>query len=889
MVSHSMTTALERVQSALAPRYLVERELGAGGMAVVYLADDPRHGRPVAVKVLRSELAAALGPERFLQEIRIAARLRHPHIVPLYDSGEADGLLYYVMPYVEGESLRDRLRRERQLPVDEALGIAREVADALTYAHERELIHRDIKPENILLEGGHALVADFGIARAVGSAANTQLTTATGLAIGTPAYMSPEQASGDSALDARSDVYALGCVLYEMLAGQPPFTGPTVESVVHQHLAAQPPPIRTVRPGVTPTLERAITCALAKAPADRHRTADQFVASLTTPGEPEAERHRTPRPALVLGGIALAAAALAIAVVWNSRRDAAPILIGAASQLTAEDGLEIGPAISPDGKLVAYAAGKASHMRIMIRPVSGGRTLPVSDDSAAFEFQPQWSPDGSRILYLTPGGVFVASALGGTSRMVASRSYGGATYSGSSDAFEGISAGAWSPDGRRIFVARGGALSIVHLGSAQEKPLGRSPYELHSCDWSPLGDWLACASGNWDLVRPGRTFGNIAPSAIVLVPASGGSLVEITDRTVSHQSPVWSPDGRYLYFTSNREGPHDIYVVPISRRGQRRGSARRVTVGLGARTIDFSADGRRLVYVAYAARANIWSLPIPSRGPVDLSGARAVTSGNQIIESVRVSRDGLWLLYASNLHGNAEIFRLPIAGGPAERLTTDPADDFAPDLSPDGREVAYHSWRTGSRDIFVMPLRDGPLQQVTATPSQESYPLWSPDGRMIAFYDQRVESGVPRGVFVTRRDSSGVWRAPVSRRIGGGRLSWSPDGRFLAYARYGAVEVIPPDSGSPRVIYAPARGTADPVVESATVSDDARTLYFKSHDAEGRASLWGIPLSGGRPRLLVRFEDHPSIRADFTAGAGRFFFTIEDRQGDVWVAEVARR
>jgi TolB-like protein len=271
-----MTTSFEHVQAALAPRYVVRRELGAGGMAVVYLAEDPRHGRPVAVKVLRSELAAALGPERFLREIRIAARLRHPNIVPLYDSGDAAGLLYYVMPYIEGESLRDRLRRERQLAVDEAVGIAREVADALAHAHEHELIHRDIKPENILLEGGHALVADFGIARAVGSAATTQVTTATGLAIGTPAYMSPEQALGDAALDARSDVYALGCILYEMLAGEPPYTGPTAQAIVARRLAEPVRSLRIVREAVSDQLERVVMRALARVPADRFPSATAF-------------------------------------------------------------------------------------------------------------------------------------------------------------------------------------------------------------------------------------------------------------------------------------------------------------------------------------------------------------------------------------------------------------------------------------------------------------------------------------------------------------------------------------------------------------------------------------------------------------------------------------
>ena len=313
-----MTTSLERIRSALAPRYLVQHELGAGGMAVVYLAEDPRHGRSVAVKVLRSELAAALGPDRFLREIRIAAGLRHPHIVPLYDSGEADGLLYYVMPYIEGESLRDRLRRERQLPVDEALGIAREVADALAHAHAHELIHRDIKPENILLEGGHALVADFGIARAVGSAATKDLTTATGLAIGTPAYMSPEQALGDAAVDARSDVYALGCVLYEMLAGEPPYTGPTPQAIMARRLSEPVRSLRIVREAVPEQLERAVTRALARVPADRFRSVTAFRDALVAgPGAPdrsdEAEEQagrRITRRQAVLATAAVAAVTL---------------------------------------------------------------------------------------------------------------------------------------------------------------------------------------------------------------------------------------------------------------------------------------------------------------------------------------------------------------------------------------------------------------------------------------------------------------------------------------------------------------------------------------------------------------------------------------------------
>jgi serine/threonine-protein kinase len=288
----SVTDLLTRLSAALAGRYAIERELGRGGMATVFLAQDQKHHRPVALKVLSPELAAALGAERFLREIEIAARLHHPHILPLYDSGEADGLLYYVMPLAEGESLRERLEREKQLPVEDALLIAREVADALSYAHSHDVVHRDIKPENILLESGHAVVADFGIARAI-TAAGGETLTATGIAIGSPAYMSPEQAAGSKDLDGRSDLYSLGCVLYEMLAGQPPFTGPTVESVVHQQLAVEPHPITSLRPAVPAEVAAALARALAKTPADRFNPVALFAEALG----PRAAAVATPPPA----------------------------------------------------------------------------------------------------------------------------------------------------------------------------------------------------------------------------------------------------------------------------------------------------------------------------------------------------------------------------------------------------------------------------------------------------------------------------------------------------------------------------------------------------------------------------------------------------------------
>src|SRR5712671_7263079 len=278
-----MTEVLARLQTALAGRYRLDSAIGAGGMATVYRAHDLRHDRLVAVKVLRPELAAVIGAERFLAEIKLTANLQHPHILPLFDSGEADGYLFYVMPFVEGETLRDRLNREKQLPVSDALRIATEVASALDYAHRHGVVHRDIKPENILLHDGQALVADFGIALAASRAGGSRMTE-TGMSLGTPHYMSPEQAMGEREITARSDVYALGAVLYEMLSGDPPFTGSTAQAIVARVVTETPRPLVAQRHTIPPHIEAAVLTALEKLPADRFATAAEFADALRNKG-----------------------------------------------------------------------------------------------------------------------------------------------------------------------------------------------------------------------------------------------------------------------------------------------------------------------------------------------------------------------------------------------------------------------------------------------------------------------------------------------------------------------------------------------------------------------------------------------------------------------------
>ena len=271
-----MSNLLERLEHGLSGRYAVDRQLGEGGMAVVYLARDLRHERPVAVKVLRPEISAEIGAERFLREIKMAAGLTHNHILPVFDSGEAEGLLYYVMPNMEGHSLRHRLDQERQLSLEESLRITREVASALDYAHRHQVMHRDVKPENILLHEGAALVADFGIGKALSGGKSI---TQSGISVGTPAYMSPEQASGDTSIDGRSDLYSLGCVLYEMLTGEPPFTGPTAQAIIAKRFVSPVPSVRTTR-DVPEALDAAVTRALSRTPVDRYRTGAEFADAL---------------------------------------------------------------------------------------------------------------------------------------------------------------------------------------------------------------------------------------------------------------------------------------------------------------------------------------------------------------------------------------------------------------------------------------------------------------------------------------------------------------------------------------------------------------------------------------------------------------------------------
>jgi serine/threonine-protein kinase len=883
-----------RLQAALADRYRLDRELGAGGMATVYLAHDLKHDRKVAIKVLRPELVHALGPERFLREIATTANLHHPHILPLYDSGRtaepSGALLYYVMPLVEGESLRERLKREKQLPLDDALRIAREVADALSYAHGHGVIHRDIKPENILLESSHALVADFGIARAV-SAAGADRLTDTGLALGTPAYMSPEQAAGDRDVDGRSDLYALGCVLYEMLAGQPPFSGPTVQSIAHQHLTATPPPITQLRPAVPGVVAAALERALSKNPADRFNPVGQFAEALSTLQSLPSRAIPTgpPRRMMIAGLVALGILAAVLLGPRLGHSDS-PLTIGQTVQVTRDPGLEIDPALSPDGSLVAYAAGPPTRMQIFVRQVAGGRTIALTSDSAQGYRWPRWSPDGSRIAYQGDAGIAVVPALGGQPRL-AVRLEAQAAESTTS-AFTRLAGFAWSPDGRRIAYSTGIGRDVTVVpveGGAATHLTGVR--DVHSLSWSPDGTRLAAVADNPTFVFGGAYLGNEATSAIWILPLNGTPPIQVTADQHLNDSPQWGPDGRHLFWVSDRGGSRDVYRVRLDAAGAPAGKPERLTTGADAHTISLSADGRRLAYARFRSLSNIWSIPVPAAGTVSITSARPVTTGDQTIETVDVTPDGRWLVFNSDRSGTWQIYKMPAAGGEAIQLTTDSGGAYSPAWSPDGRQIAFHSMRAGNRDLYTMDADGSGLVQRTTSPGHELDPDWSRDGRSLLA--EVIPAGDQSGAATTFLAASTFVLVPLDGgatrtiKVPGDFPHWSPTQDLVAFHSSEGLRVMSTD-GATRMLV--PNSTSGEEAFYAAWAPDGKTVYYLSNGPEG-SSIRAVPATGGPARSLVRFDDpnRQHTLYGFTTDGRTFYFTVGANESDIWVAELETR
>jgi Tol biopolymer transport system component/tRNA A-37 threonylcarbamoyl transferase component Bud32 len=844
---------LERLKNSLGDRYQIEREIGAGGMATVYLAEDARHHRKVAIKVLHPELSAVLGTDRFLKEIELTANLQHPHILPLFDSGNADGLLYYVMPYVEGETLRGRLSRENQLPVADSVRIATEVADALEYAHKCGVIHRDVKPENILLRDGRVLVADFGIALALQQAGGSRMTQ-TGMSLGTPQYMAPEQAMGDKHVDHRADIYALGAVTYEMLAGEPPFTGPTPQAIVAKVITSDPVALSEKRRSVPPHVDGAVLTALEKTPADRFGTAREFAAALSEPNTGATIRIPTggkaisvkarPRSALVQT-LAWAIAALIVGggIGWAARRQprvvSAPmkfLLIPDSVKFRTEccgnmllltgDGRTLifqGAATTEDSGSATRAVAHALYARDLGELVV--RQLPGTEGAVSLFL----SPDGREIGFVARRILYRLPIRGDQPQEVVRLPNGF------------IGGGTWMTDGR-IVIAVNYVLYVVNASGGELRPLvtgdpsrlqATSPffvkeanailYTRASLETQPVIEWLSVSSGKSRRVIDGATPTYVASARALLTVRPDGTLVsypfnagtgEVTGpavrvgQNVSLRSPVYayaeyaaSANGAVVLAERSVAGSGGSATVMMETVG---GQQTRLAIPGDVAHFDlprFSPDGSRMAIAAQDRGTNLHSIYIydfARNAPVRLTTDQNADqlAWNRSSDSL-IYRIGAktFVIRAANRTGDAtELLRL------RDWVSTG-------SLDVNGPWIAFSGELTNSFRIadIVVAHRDsaGLARPYVATSFSETEPAISPDGHWLAFTSD--ETGRPE-VYVSTFPVAGA-RVPVSR--GGGRGAvWGRDGRTIYYATvgrdYDAVRFNPgnpPSFGEERTIY----------------------------------------------------------------------------------------
>jgi len=798
-----LTQIVDRLSAALSGRYRIERHLGEGAMATVYLAEDLKHDRRVALKVLRPELAAALGADRFLQEIKTTASLQHPHILPLFDSGESDGLLYYVMPYVEGESLREKLDRETQLGIAEAVEIATEVADVLEYAHQQGVIHRDIKPENILLHGGRPMVADFGIALAVSHAGGARLTE-TGLSLGTPYYMSPEQATAERELTNRSDVYSLGAMLYEMLAGTPPHTASSAQQVIAKILTEEAEPLARVRKSVPPNVEAAVAKALEKLPADRFASAEEFARALGDPGfAPSTATVGRPAPWSALTGVLAVTTLLATALaLWGWLRPSpraptfppsrlavlAPDLGGAATALQ----LQI--ALTPDGGTLIYTANT---------PEGGSRTMRMPLDATepmelqgVVDFVADYvmSPDGSEFVgaVLSSRQLYRYSMTGGSSKPLPA-SLGVPMF------------GAYARDGSVWISDSDLDEGIARLGSdgAVSRPFGADSRYLIMMQVLP-DDRSAL------VLRAPQGSQNSPPELLDL--RTGGTTRLLDLPTVAVRYTV----GHLVYCLPDGT----LEAVPFDpEAGVVEGRPIQIARGV-------SMTGAAKCQLAVADNGTVAYIPEEPRSLVflDRSGnQRLATQERRNFHDPRYSPDGRRVSVDFNGPDGRDVWVLDLDGGGLTRTTFD-RDGHDATWSPDGRSINYTSLHEGDFGIFRTPLgsaeppealivtpelaytgtwlrdRDalvtvtppssesfhdivlvlngghGPVEPLVATRFDESYPALSPDGRWLAYVSTQTGRAE---VYVQRVDAAG--EAVRVSTDGGGEPVFGPDGHELFY------------------------------------------------------------------------------------------------------------
>jgi serine/threonine-protein kinase len=789
-----------RLVTALADRYRVERTLGEGGMATVYLAADLKHDRPVALKVLRPELAAVVGAERFVAEIRTTANLQHPHILPLFDSGESDGFLWYVMPWVEGESLEERLAREKQLPVDEAVAIAVKVAGALQVAHEHGVIHRDIKPANVLLgRGGEPLVADFGIALAVQEAGGGRLTE-TGLSLGTPHYMSPEQATADRDPDPRSDVYALGCVLYQMLAGEPPFSGGTAQAILGRILTADPEPPSRVRRSVPPHVEAAVLRALEKTPADRFPSAADFARALQDPASGAPGGHVAARTATTRAGPASSRGRPAAGRAWVPW--AAAALLG----LSAAWGWLRAPAVAsrPPSVLALPLPADEGDTRIALSP--DGRTFAASDDQGPIrvrrledaEWRPLAGTDGARDVAFSPDGLHLAFERERAILRVPVA--GGAPLTLVPPRDEEAYELHWGEDGHIAFVGDVGVFRVAAAGGGLETLLAgvnaADPFVL------PDGSIL---------------FWYFGPGGLALLEPAADSARSLL---VEGVRPVYLASGYIVYGVPGgglRAVPFDAGAgrvtgasVPLmdgvdardwslSGQGtlvyQRAGGG--FAAGMTSRLVRADAEGRLLDTLPLPAQRIVGLELSPDGGAVALVtegretdftqlftyDLRRLDGPRRLTDEVIVLRDVVWtaggdsIVYAAMDAGNPDLFIRPREGGERRILRRSTRGLQVSDLDPSGALLGSSAGGGDGGDLVRFPMDpEGAVGTFLSTPREERTLRVSPDGRWGAYVSQD-ETGA--SIFL-RSFPDGLAPRVVAP---GDFPRWSPDGSRLYFVR----------------------------------------------------------------------------------------------------------
>ena len=858
------------LSAALSGRYVVEREIGRGGMAVVYLARDTKHDRLVAVKVLNPELGAMLGAERFLAEIRTTATLQHPNLLPLFDSGEAGGLLYYVMPYLEGESLRARLEREGQLPVEDAVRIAVGIAHALSYAHAHGVIHRDLKPENVLLQHGQPVVLDFGVALALRNAAEGRRTQ-TGISVGTPQYMSPEQAAGEKIIDARADIYALGALTYEMLVGEPPHTGPSAQAVIAKVMAGDVRPVTSSRPSVPSHVATAVHRALARVPADRFATASDFARALENPPTPApladhngsaasarsgaaadpANRGRSERWARALVVIAVAASALA---AWALLRPPPSTpkrqLVVNLPQLS-----RLGnPVISPTGNAVAFVGDGRLWVRFLDE--LDARALEGTADATA----PFWSPDGLQVAYFNGNRVFSVPARGGTPRLL--------TSTDRACARDGVCGGAWTDDGRLLLSSgfagvqevddRGGtARSLVAPGKAEHFHAVAAVPGRRAVFITVDPDSGTDRIDVWD----GRDRRQLLDNAMVLQYVESGHLLFrrgggiwalpldrslratgspflVVDRANFASS---SRDGTLLYVRAGTSVWHVAWVnragVALEDVGSDEGLALRPAL---------APDGRR---IAFTGRTGI-TIHTPSLGTRAPLG-----TGNEDQDDAVWSRTGDVVYYTAMRPGGRDQvdsrIRMARPGGiPATVVDS----GYDPAISSDGRVLTYATGDVVDADLWYRTLLPtvGAGMPFLVGPGHASALRISPDGQFAAYLAGDWATGkfeiyvsrFPGGQDRTQVSSGGVryWS----------RVAWSAAGNELYYVREsdGTLMAVPVSLGA-TIRVSPPRAL---FTESETGLDLSAGFAVSGEPNRFLAVRRTVP-QGGTPTTVVLLDD----------------------------------